>query len=94
MIAASREFQTQGIEVRSLGSGGAPTDAVLDRVQMRFRTSPYVALRRLRCEYRGGVLVLHGRVASYYLKQLAQEVVRRLAGVEEIANHVEVFDGE
>jgi len=34
--------------------------------------------------------VLRGVVSSYYQKQMAQEAVRRLQGVEGIENHLEV----
>jgi hypothetical protein len=39
------------------------------------RSSRYAALRHVSCDYRGGVLVLRGRLPTYYLKQMAQEVV-------------------
>jgi osmotically-inducible protein OsmY len=37
-----------------------------------------------------GVVLLQGEVQSYYEKQLAQEVVRRLDGVERVENEIEV----
>lgn len=37
-----------------------------------------------------GSVVLTGRVSSYYEKQLAQEFVRRMDGVEHIDNRIEV----
>jgi len=36
-------------------------------------------------------LVLRGQVSSWYQKQLAQEAVRHLPGVEAIINVVDVF---
>jgi osmotically-inducible protein OsmY len=56
----------------------------------RLRRSPYPELRRVACEFHEGLLRLHGRVPSYYLKQIAQTVVRGLDGVEEIHNQLEV----
>lgn len=47
-------------------------------------------LTAIRCEHHEGVLFLRGRVPSYYLKQMAQEAVRTVAGVEEIVNCIEV----
>jgi len=58
-----------------------------------FQASPYAALRSITCEFYDGILVLHGRVTSYHLKQLAQETVRTLAGVGVIVNFVEVTRG-
>ena len=37
-----------------------------------------------------GRVTLRGSVSSYYAKQMAQEAVRKLDGVEEIANELEV----
>ncbi len=54
------------------------------------RRSPYPAVRRVSCEYCEGVLVLRGRLPSYYHKQVAQEAVARLEGVTGIVNEVEV----
>jgi osmotically-inducible protein OsmY len=37
-----------------------------------------------------GRVTLHGTVRSYYHKQMAQESLRRLSGVGEIENRLEV----
>lgn len=37
-----------------------------------------------------GTVILQGEVQSYYEKQLAQEVVRRMAGVERVENQLAV----
>jgi osmotically-inducible protein OsmY len=39
------------------------------------------------------VLVLRGCLPSYYLKQLAQEVVAHLEGVEGVDNQIQVVPG-
>jgi hypothetical protein len=39
------------------------------------RRNPYLALKNVSCDCRDGVLVLRGSLPSYYLKQMAQEVV-------------------
>ena len=46
--------------------------------------------RNLTCEYLDGLLVLKGRVTSYYHKQVAQEMVLRLDAVEQVVNQIEV----
>jgi hypothetical protein len=51
--------------------------------------NPYLALD-VSCACRGGVLVLRGCLPSHYLKQLAQEVVARLEGVQSIDNQIQV----
>ena len=71
---------------------GTTDTEVVETAEKRFRASSYVALRSIKCEFHEGVIVLRGRVASYYLKQLAQEMVRNLAGIGAILNVVEVPD--
>jgi osmotically-inducible protein OsmY len=58
--------------------------------QDRLRQSPHVLLREVVCEFHRGVLVLHGRVPSFYYKQLAQEAIAGVDGVVEVINEIEV----
>lgn len=58
--------------------------------ESRLRSNSYLALRNISCEYRDGALILRGRVPSYYLKQIAQQVVATIAGVSPIVNQIEV----
>jgi hypothetical protein len=53
--------------------------------------APYAGLRSLCCEEHEGVLILRGRVSSYFLKQIAQELAARVDGIELIDNRVEVL---
>jgi len=53
-------------------------------------TSPYQPLRRILCECDRGILVLKGRLPSFYYKQLAQEAVARVRGVARVVNEIEV----
>ena len=55
-----------------------------------FQSSNYTTLRRLRCEVIDAVVIVHGIVPSYYLKQVAQTIVLRLEGIEGVMNMVEV----
>lgn len=50
----------------------------------------HLAGRKLRCETREGFVTLHGTVDSYFQKQMAQEAVRRIDGVEKITNLLQV----
>jgi len=61
-----------------------------DRVLVALERNPYIAGRNLRFETSQGRVTLRGVVASYFQKQMAQEAVRRVDGVDEIANEVEV----
>jgi osmotically-inducible protein OsmY len=61
------------------------------RIDQAIQTSPYVNGRLLRFETDGGRVTLQGAVQSYFQKQMAQEAVRRVAGVEQIDNCLEVL---
>jgi osmotically-inducible protein OsmY len=63
---------------------------VADRARKQLQGQPYRALKQVSCEYHDGTLVLRGRLPSYFLKQMAQAAVARVAGVERILNHIEV----
>ena len=59
--------------------------------ELGLRSSPYPALKAISCEYQGGVLVLRGCLPTYYLKQMAQEVVAHQCGTEEqLENRIQV----
>jgi osmotically-inducible protein OsmY len=58
--------------------------------ERQLRSSPYLALRNLGCDFHDGVLVLRGCLPTYYLKQMAQAAVSHVAGVEQVVNQIEV----
>ena len=64
-----------------------PLDA---KVLTALEQNPYVRQRDLRFETEQGHVTLRGVVRSYFQKQMAQEAVRRVDGVEEIHNELEV----
>lgn len=61
-----------------------------DRIDSAINHSPYLVGHTLRIEMDAGRVVLHGVVPSYYQKQIAQEVVRSVEGVERVDNQLEV----
>jgi hypothetical protein len=65
-------------------------DALCDAALQRLQSSSYAALRRLRCEVNEAVVVVHGVLPSYYLKQIAQTLIQRLDGIKSVTNLVEV----
>lgn len=67
--------------------------SVTDAVKERLRRSPYVPVQSLSCEFDRGVLRLRGRLSSFYQKQLAQETVAGLSGVEQVINEATVIYG-
>jgi len=75
----TRTLKTAMIEI--------PLDA---KVLTALERNPYLARRCLRFETLEGRVTLRGVVRSYFQKQMAQEALRHVDGVEEIANELEV----
>lgn len=69
---------------------GGPSQSLVDRVSLALELSPHIGCRHLRVETDQGHVRLCGVVNSYYQKQMAQEALRRVDGVETIENHLEV----
>jgi osmotically-inducible protein OsmY len=61
------------------------------RVDQAIQTNPYVNGRLLRFETVGSRVVLQGSVKSFFQKQMAQEAVRKVEGVEQVENCLEVM---
>lgn len=64
--------------------------ATAQLAESRLRGAAYRGLRQVRCEFRAGKLILHGRVSSFFLKQVAQSLVGSLPGVTRLDNRLEV----
>jgi osmotically-inducible protein OsmY len=60
--------------------------------ESRLRSNSYLALKNVSCELSHGRLVLRGCLPSYYLKQVAQEVVAVVAGSTPVVNQISVLD--
>ena len=67
-----------------------PSQLLVDRLSLALERSPHIGRRNLRIETEQGHVTLLGVVSSYYQKQMAQEALRRVDGVESIENHLEV----
>ncbi|MCS7470172.1 BON domain-containing protein [Stieleria sp. ICT_E10.1] len=52
--------------------------------------SGHPQLANVACDYCDGRIVLSGRVTSYYLKQVAQEIVRKIDATAPVDNHLRV----
>jgi osmotically-inducible protein OsmY len=61
-----------------------------DRVLTALEGNPYLSHRNLRFETSSGRVTLKGVVGTYFQKQMAQEAIRYVDGVSEIANELEV----
>lgn len=64
--------------------------AIANSVQQALFANPHFPGRHLQVENSEGRIVLKGMVGSYFHKQMAQETVRRVDGVHEVENRLEV----
>lgn len=67
-----------------------PDRFLREQVCSRYRQSGYVELQKVDCHVEDGVVKLSGEVGSFYLKQLAQAIVLRVAPGRGIENEVRV----
>lgn len=68
-----------------------PTSSwIQEQIQQQLCASPYRELATVDCRVFRGVAFLDGAVSSFYLKQIAQSVARRVPGVQRILNQVHV----
>lgn len=51
----------------------------------------FPALREVMIEIHQGIIVLGGRVRTYYQKQVAQSIVRQVEGIRGVSNRIEVL---
>lgn len=65
-------------------------DALNRKVAAALGRCSYIRNSSLRLDVRSGRVVLSGDVPSYFQKQMAQESLRSVEGVEEIQNELEV----
>lgn len=68
----------------------APVDPVHAAVGDALSQSSYATLSLVGYDVDGDHVVLRGEVTSYYLKQMAQALVQRLAGVRRVDNRLVV----
>lgn len=67
----------------------APCD-LLEQVHGVLSQSPYISPRDVKIKAAQGVVRLEGAVRSFFHKQMAQELIRRVDGVERVENHLQV----
>lgn len=63
---------------------------LLQRVDTAIKGNPHLSRHQVFCQEQSGIVVLHGRVDSFFQKQMAQETLKRLAGVEKVINELQV----
>lgn len=63
---------------------------LLQRVDNAIKRSPHLTGHHVFCQEEAGVVVLHGQVKTFFQKQMAQETLRKVDGVEKVVNELEV----
>jgi osmotically-inducible protein OsmY len=71
----------------------ASAEDLVRRVRLSVDRSHQQGLRLIDIEVVGGTIVLSGQVVTFHLKQLATAFARRVAGVVEVVNRLEVHNG-
>ena len=79
------------MRILPLSPASPPVETAL-LAQRRLRESRYFFLRNLSCRFDDGILTLVGCVPSGQLRQVAEAMVARIAGVREVDNLIEVVD--
>ena len=67
------------------------TSDLAKKIEMTFDTMGYRSLRDVSCISDSGRIVLKGNTPTYYLKQVAQVIAAKVAGVGVINNQIEVL---
>lgn len=62
-----------------------------ERIRHALMRQQYLIGRKVRVSVTAEEVVLTGRVDTYFQKQMAQETLRRIAGVNRIVNDLEVI---
>jgi osmotically-inducible protein OsmY len=63
---------------------------LFEKIHEALTSNPHVPSRAVSVEAADGRVVLKGSVRSFFQKQMAQEAIRRVDGVESIENLLEV----
>jgi osmotically-inducible protein OsmY len=66
------------------------TEELLEQVRLRLDGAGFPGLRRVQVSMGHGVIVLSGRLDTFYETQMATELTRRVAGVHGVENRIEV----
>lgn len=69
-------------------------DQIVDLVHQSFRDSGYGQFRQLKVYCDHGRVTLQGSLPTYYLKQVAQTVIRLIPGIRDLDNDVKVLRRE
>ena len=90
IICAESKYELAQRQTILIKRNRAIEEAILGEARQRLHARGYEELRSITCEYHEGMIILRGRLSSFYLKQLAQEAIRTQPGVTIIVNTTNV----
>lgn len=90
IICAESKYELAQRQTILIKRSRALEEAILGEARQRLHARGYEELRSITCEYHEGMIILRGRLSSFYLKQLAQEAIRTQPGVTIIVNTTDV----
>jgi osmotically-inducible protein OsmY len=91
-----RDILISGFPSKNMENGAAALEQARDSeiakvAKQRIVHQPHLSIQRIWCDFDEGRLFLRGQVPSFYFKQLAQEAVADVEGVEQVVNEIEVL---
>jgi hypothetical protein len=78
------------IPSKAMSAAATLARPLCDRIFEALTSNPHVPNHTVRFEAADGRVVLKGSVTTFFQKQMAQEAVRRIDGVEQIENLLQV----
>lgn len=75
---------------KPVNTADTPTPGLDELLRISFEQLGYQQLNNIDCEVEDNVLVLTGKLKSFYLKQVAQTVAMKIPGVALVRNLIEV----
>ncbi len=79
------------MHIQSTASALAQDDGLVHRIAAGLHRRLGIRVRDLRISVHEDGLILHGRVNTFYGKQVAQQMAMELSGVSVVANEIEVL---
>lgn len=67
-----------------------PEISLEDRVRLSFERLGYPQLNAIKLTANGNVMLMTGKLNSFYLKQIAQTVAIKVPGISSVDNKIEV----
>ena len=85
-----RKYMLDGLDRVTTDCPSSVSEHMALKIRHRLHATGYHALQAIDYEYHEGMVILRGRVSTYYMKQLAQSVLMADPMVQAIVNLIEV----